>query len=426
MEIASLIVCWIGHACLWCRLLNYLYGCPLSKRFLRPWRLLTGLIIVAPLVIAVVGIDDAAMAKQMQRLPHDLRSVIVILMIFALLGYGSLCLTIGGMIFPIISIVRLWDRRFDRGHARRCRSTIRSFWPLHGSQLIGDGPWRRLARLPGNDIFNVETTDLKLAFPAVSLEGWDGLPPELRHRPPLPSALEGLTILFLTDFHFVGTPSKLYYETILEDIESQPTPDIVVLGGDYVDSVDHHSWIAPLLGRLKWREAGIAILGNHDLHYQPDAIRNELASVGFTVLSNQWQTMTIRGVPINFIGHEGPWFQPTPDLAGMPREPLTICVCHTPDNFNWCVNWCVDLVLAGHVHGGQIRVPGIGSIFIPSKYGRRFDQGVFKISEVSDAGERINFRTTMVVSRGLSGKEPIRFRCPPQVVRITLTGEPEA
>jgi predicted MPP superfamily phosphohydrolase len=71
-------------------------------------------------------------------------------------------------------------------------------------------------------------------------------------------------------------------------------------------------------------------------------------------------------------------------------------------------------MLCGHVHGGGIRVPVIGSIFVPSIYGRRFDQGVF-----AENG------TAMVVSRGVSGKEPIRIRCNPQVLRITLTKKKE-
>ena len=69
----------------------------------------------------------------------------------------------------------------------------------------------------------------------------------------------------------------------------------------------------------------------------------------------------------------------------------------------------VDLMLSGHVHGGQIRFPLIGSVLIPSQYGRRYDCGTFDEPP-----------TVLHVSRGLSGKEPLRFRCHPQVTRITL------
>ena len=69
-------------------------------------------------------------------------------------------------------------------------------------------------------------------------------------------------------------------------------------------------------------------------------------------------------------------------------------------------------MLCGHVHGGQVRLPVVGSIFVPSVYSRRFDMGVF-----GRGG------TVMVAGRGLSGKEPLRFRCHPQAVRLTLTRE---
>ena len=82
---------------------------------------------------------------------------------------------------------------------------------------------------------------------------------------------------------------------------------------------------------------------------------------------------------------------------------------HTPDNFYWAIANRIGLLLCGHVHGGAIRIPVVGSIFVPSRFGRRFDMGVFE-----EAG------TVMVVNRGLSGREPIRFRCNPQVMRVTL------
>ena len=67
------------------------------------------------------------------------------------------------------------------------------------------------------------------------------------------------------------------------------------------------------------------------------------------------------------------------------------------------------------IAAGSVGVAGtvVGSIFVPSVYGRRFDQGVF---------ERDG--TVMVVGRGLSGKEPLRFRCRPQVLRLTLRVPP--
>jgi predicted MPP superfamily phosphohydrolase len=85
-------------------------------------------------------------------------------------------------------------------------------------------------------------------------------------------------------------------------------------------------------------------------------------------------------------------------------------LCHTPDTFAWTQRNRIDLVLAGHVHGGQIRLPGIGPLFVPSRYSRRYDSGQFA------AGP-----TVMCISKGLSGREPLRYNCRPEITRLILT-----
>jgi predicted MPP superfamily phosphohydrolase len=86
-----------------------------------------------------------------------------------------------------------------------------------------------------------------------------------------------------------------------------------------------------------------------------------------------------------------------------------LCLSHTPDNFAWAKRHRVDLMLAGHVHGGQIRLPWTGSIFVPSRYSRRYDHGTFHEGP-----------TVMHVSRGLAGEVPLRYNCRPEVTLIVL------
>ena len=270
-------------------------------------------------------------------------------------------------------------------------TTTLNLWNELGAKAIGDGEGQLLAKLPLNCIYNVDFTELTLAMK---------LPPEW----------DGLTILHLTDLHYHGTPSREWHERVMAEVESRwPTNDLVCLTGDYVDTDEHHAWIGPLFGRLQATEGKFAILGNHDQNHDPEHIRAELEQAGYTVLGNGWKQATIRGVPCILIGHEGPWFVPPPDLQAMPIEPFHLGLCHTPDNFYWGQLHGIDLMLCGHVHGGQIRLPFVSSIFVPSMYGRRFDMGVFEGNG-----------TVMVVGRGLSGKEPLRFRCNPQVIRITM------
>ncbi|MFO0825944.1 MAG: metallophosphoesterase [Gemmataceae bacterium] len=373
-------VAWVGHACFWTSLLSNLFGLAIPKPLLKAWRALTAVVILAfPLL--VWWLDE----QPTPTLSHFRPA--------ATLGFAylTLCLVVGGGVFPWITISRAL--RKPPACVVSETTVTRDLWAEHGQPLIGNGKLPFVARLPGNGLFNVDFSDITLSLPGLPQE-WDGL-----------------TLLVVSDVHFHGTPSRLFFDRIVDELTGGPQPDLVCLIGDYVDTDTHHEWIQPVLGRLTATEpAGkFAILGNHDKHFEPERVRGELEAAGFAVLGNGWQVVTIRGVPCVVVGHEGPWFRPGPDLASAPPELFRLCLSHTPDNFYWGIANRIGLMLCGHVHGGAIRVPVIGSIFVPSVYGRRFDQGIFE--------ER---GTVRVVNRGLSGKEPLRFRCNPQVMRVKL------
>jgi uncharacterized protein len=381
--VALVLVAWVGHACVWTALLNHLYGRPLSKTLLKVWRYLTGLIILAfPLLLWS--------AKNPYYFDYSFGDDPVNgVWGYVVLAYAAVCVLFGGLVFPLITLDRLLTEQPACVVSEATRTL--DLWPELGAKLVGDGKLAVATRLPGNCVFRVDFTDLTLAPP--------GLPPEW----------DGLTLLALSDLHFHGTPSRAFFDRVLDELASVPPPDLVCLIGDYVDTDTHHDWIQPVLGRLTANEAKLAILGNHDRHHDPDRVRAELAAAGYTVLGNGWRDVTIRGVRCVVVGHEGPWFAPPPDLSAAPPGLFRLCLSHTPDNFYWAQANRIGLVLCGHVHGGAIRLPLIGPIFVPSVYGRRFDSGVFEENG-----------TAMAVSRGLSGREPLRFRCNPQVLRVTL------
>lgn len=373
----GLFAAWVGHAYLWTSLLNYVYARPYPKSLLKLWRLITGFLILIFWVPALALLLKGSLPGS--GLTAD-----------ALLVYGAVCLAVGLLLYPAINLYRLFRKPppalvAETIHTLDMRKEL-------GDEVIGAGKGVRLAKLPLNCIFQVDFTELTLAVPN------------------LPAAWDGLTILLLSDIHFHGTPSRAFYERVLSEIETRwPTPDLVCLAGDYVDTDQHHTWIGPLLGRLTATSGKFAVLGNHDLNHHPDTIRAELAAAGYTVVGNGWVEATVRGERCVVVGHEGPWFAPPADLSKAPPDLFRLCISHTPDQFYWGQTHRVGLMLCGHVHGGQIRVPLIGSIFVPSVYGRRFDMGVFEKNG-----------TVMVVGRGLSGKAPLRFRCHPQVLWLTL------
>src|SRR5262249_51531929 len=152
---------------------------------------------------------------------------------------------------------------------------------------------------------------------------------------------------------------------------------LVAVTGDIVDSKRHHRWVLPVLGRLRWKVAAFAILGNHDVWHEPNLTRRRLRRLGMHVLGNGWTQIQVRGRPMVVVGQETPWYTPAPDLTDCPPDVFRLCLSHTPDNVGWGRRNGVDLMLSGHVHGGQVRLPMVGSVFVPSRYGRRYDTGVF-------------------------------------------------
>jgi predicted MPP superfamily phosphohydrolase len=100
-----------------------------------------------------------------------------------------------------------------------------------------------------------------------------------------------------------------------------------------------------------------------------------------------------------------------PAMATHEQPCLRIAVSHSPDQIQWARQHGFDLLLAGHTHGGQVRLPGIGPLVSPSMYGSRFASGVFFLKP-----------TLLHVSRGVSGTHGLRWRCMPEVSILTLHG----
>ena len=368
---ALLAVGWVGHACVWTAVLNVVYSRALPKVLLKPYRQFTGGVILAYPILAYGGWAEAA--------PGGRRDL-----------YLPLTVGVGGFVFPAVTVARLL-RRPPPAVVSEATETI-DFWARLGEAAVGDGRWRWAVRLPGTNAFTVDFTTLTLAVPGT------------------PAAWDGVEILVLSDLHFHGTPSKAFFDAVLAHATRGAPPDLVLLAGDYVDSDAHRAWIGPVLGRLAATAGKFAVLGNHDTHHDPAAVRAELTAAGFTVLGNGCAAASVRGEPAAVLGHEGPWFGSPP--AGAEKAwpaGFRMLVAHAPDPFYWAARRGVNLMVAGHVHGGQIRLPVVGPIFVPSAFGRRLDAGVFQSGD-----------TVMVVGRGVGGKEPLRVNCRPQVVRLVL------
>jgi predicted MPP superfamily phosphohydrolase len=302
-------------------------------------------------------------------------------------AYPILCLVSGALIWPLTSL-RLGMRGRPTGiHGR---SELLDLTAPDGAEpLIGRGSRSWQLRLPGNEAFHLRRREWELPYPG------------------LPEALDGLSIVQLTDLHFAPCFDRAFFDRVVALCRQWPA-DLVVITGDLIDHDSVLPWISRVLEPLEARLGKFAILGNHDAEHQPDLIIEELNRAGFESLEARWICLEEQGARLVLGGTSAPW-GPAIEPAAIPPAEFRLLLSHSPDLFYRARNWGIDLMLSGHNHGGQIRLPAAGPIFMPSIYSRRFDRGFFRSGP-----------TLMYVSEGIAGKHPYRYGCSPEVCRFVL------
>lgn len=250
--------------------------------------------------------------------------------------------------------------------------------------------------------------------------GARGVPPEpwapitttdlvVRHfDQPLPDRkLAPLRVVHLTDLHISRSLPADYFAGLHERIR-ETHADILVMTGDYVSQIDRlpllHDWLA---GLPDMPLGNYAVLGNHDYWTGEGAsIRAALEARSVQVL--QGRCVTVDQIPLRICGTEAPWGPKLPAWQG--PEVTTLALTHTPDNVYALNQLGADLVFAGHTHGGQARLPGLGAVIVPSRFGRRFDRGHFDVNG-----------THLFVSSGVGADAPaLRLWCQPDLVVVDV------
>lgn len=233
-----------------------------------------------------------------------------------------------------------------------------------------------------------------------------------------PQPLDGLRIAVLSDIHadnWFVTDKKL--RTIV-DRTNQLNPDLIVILGDYMSS---NGWVTHrvepevfgvVLKDLRAPLGVYSVLGNHDWWYGGTRVRKSLEQNGIRVLENEATNIDVHGASLWLVGLADLWTRPqriSETVAKVPEGQPLIALTHNPDIFP-NVPQRVQLVLAGHTHGGQVRFPIIGSVIQSSEYGERWEQGhVFENNH------------HLFVTTGIGTSiVPVRFGLPPEIVLLTL------
>ena len=237
----------------------------------------------------------------------------------------------------------------------------------------------------------------------------------------LPTAFVGHRIVQLSDFHLEEFTEPYFLERVVDHV-NRLAADTVLLTGDFITRgslnfiFEHHAAMrcAEILATIRCAQK-FAVLGNHDVAVNASMVTAALQSQGLPVLHNRYDTLTLRGDNIHIAGTADPGTD-RPDLntaiPSKPRGPV-ILMSHAPDYADFVVTHprapLIDLMLSGHSHGGQVRLPVLGPLVLPP-LGRKYVEGLFRFN-----------RMQLYVNRGLGTVGiPIRLNCPPEITLITL------
>lgn len=240
--------------------------------------------------------------------------------------------------------------------------------------------------------------------------------------PDLPDTFRGFRIAQISDIHLERFTEDFFFRKAISRINALK-PDLVLITGDYISNnptgPDDGAFAAmPHCGEiLQGLECPLRFgsLGNHDVDVDSAAVVNMLTASGITPLVNRYVPIERGGKRLWVSGLDDA-YAGNPDInLAVPEEPdaPVILMCHEPDFMDTIVrhkrSQHVDLVLSGHTHGGQVRLPFFGALQLPP-LGEKYSIGRYRFGQ-----------TQLYVNRGIGTVGlPVRFDCPPEITHITL------
>lgn len=242
----------------------------------------------------------------------------------------------------------------------------------------------------------------------------------------IPAAFDGFVLCQVSDVH---NEARGEGNAALLRALREAAPDLICITGDFLDSRRTDlDFALELAGQLAEIAPAVYVTGNHEARLKDlSALEAGLAARGVRVLRDDWMPLARGGEEIALLGLDDPGFAAGEDwtlaegldqtqarlsaLLAQAGDRFSLVLSHRPELLPAYADAGADLVLSGHAHGGQVRLPGIGGLFAPG-------QGILPrlTSGVHARGE-----TRLVVSRGLGNSAfPLRVFNPPEIVTVIL------
>lgn len=238
-----------------------------------------------------------------------------------------------------------------------------------------------------------------------------------------------ITIAVISDLHVGPYKGEKFIARVVKKVNAL-MPDIVLVVGDLVLTEEVTPEAIEALSPLKDLKPGIgtfSVTGNHDHGVyrmfndnqkrpedHSELLVKKLREFGITVLENDATTVRLGTDSIAIAGIDDLFSRKTDfdqTLARIPANMPVILMAHNPDIILYNLSLVADLIVSGHTHGGQLRLPGYGPLSaLPTRLGRKFDQGLFTLK---DGG-------TLAITRGVGESGPrARLFAPPEILLLT-------
>lgn len=294
-----------------------------------------------------------------------------------------------------------------------CRMTVYVLWA--GFQIRrGGASGRRASSLP---FLAVNICFTLLVLYSFYFEPFQLQTTRLELRVPANKLSSPVRIVQVSDLHMERSTLR---EKSLVPLVNSLNADLIVLTGDYLNLSYIHDPIAMkdarnLLAQFSAPYGVFAVNGTVD---NAERMRGLFSGSTVVVLDDQVAQVSLPGGELSIIGvsnwggaHDAEMVRSL--AARAPEDQYRLLLFHTPDRIQEAVQGGIDLYLAGHTHGGQVRLPFYGALVTFSEYGKKYEAGMYQVGG-----------TTLYVNRGIgmegAGAPRVRFLAPPEVVVIDL------
>lgn len=230
----------------------------------------------------------------------------------------------------------------------------------------------------------------------------------------LPGAFDGYTVAFVSDLHYPSLFSPSRLNKLVARLNAL-SPDMLLLGGDYVTDNDSIEKLFSSISSVKTADGIYAVMGNHERN-NSNLVAQAMEMNGVVLLSDDTvhisrgrERIFLAGIADSF-SFDSCKVQPAEQVAD---TAFVMLLCHTPD-YAERSSTTADLVLSGHTHGGQVSLLGIYTPVRNSAYGARFLRGRNRTTDGS----------TVITTNGVgTSRRKVRFCVPSEIVVVTLKRE---